>query len=199
MYQRQFTKAFGENAINPDNATKAIAQFERTMISANSKYDQGYLMQPQFANFNDKEYDGYTFFMNEVADCFHCHTEPLFGSFGVNQFENNGLDSNISPGTGREGVTNNPEDRGKFKIPTLRNIFESRPYMHDGRFDNLPEVIEHYDKGGHWSPTVDEAKMTKVGEGRKMTPYQKSAVFEFLKTLSDYSFLEDTAFSDPFK
>jgi len=198
MYQEQFTKAFGENSINSDNATKAISQFERTMISANSKYDQGFLMQPQFANFTNREFDGYTFFNNEVGDCFHCHAEPIFGSFGSLQFSNNGLDSNIVTGTGREGVTNNPNDRGKFKIPTLRNIEFSFPYMHDGRFQSLAEVIEHYNIGGHWSPTIDE-NMKAVGVGKNWSPYEKAALIDFMKTLTDYEFLADTTFSDPFK
>ena len=99
MYQNKFTKAFGDNSINSDNATKAISQFERTMISANSKYDQGYLMQPQFANFDTLEFEGRTIFNNEVGDCFHCHAEPLFSAFGALQFSNNGLDSIIAPGT----------------------------------------------------------------------------------------------------
>lgn len=198
MYQDQFTKAFGENSISAANATKAMAQFERTMISANSKYDQGFLMQPQFANFDSLEFEGRNIFNNEVGDCFHCHNEPLFGSFGALQFSNNGLDSNITPGTGREGVTNNLNDRGKFKIPTLRNIEFSFPYMHDGRFQTLPEVIEHYNMGGHWSPTIDE-NMKAVGIGKNWSPFEKAALIAFMKTLTDYDFLADTTFSDPFK
>ena len=95
-------------------------------------------------------------------------------------------------------MTNNPNDRGKFKIPTLRNIEFSFPYMHDGRFQSLAEVIEHYNIGGHWSPTIDE-NMKAVGVGKNWSPYEKAALIDFMKTLTDYEFLADTTFSDPFK
>ena len=144
------------------------------------------------------EFLGYTLFNNEVGDCFHCHAEPLFGAFGTVQFSNNGLDANLGVGDGREGVTNNPNDRGKFKITTLRNIEFSFPYMHDGRFKTLPEVIEHYNSGGKPSPTIDP-NMKAVGVGKNWSPHEKAALLAFLKTLTDFEYLSDTAFADPFK
>ena len=198
MYVNLFEQAFGENSITDVNATNAIAQFERTMISAKSKYDEGFLMNPPFANFDSLEFLGYTIFNNETGDCFHCHAEPLFGAFGTLQFSNNGLDSNLAVGSGREGVTNNPNDRGKFKITTLRNIEFSFPYMHDGRFTSLPEVIEFYNMGGNWSPTIDP-NMKAAGVGRNWSPAEKAALLAFLKTLTDFNYLTDTTFSDPFE
>jgi cytochrome c peroxidase len=197
-YVDLFEQAFGENSITDANATNAIAQFERTMISANSKYDKGFLMDPPFANFDSLEFLGYTIFNNETGDCFHCHAEPLFGAYGTLQFSNNGLDSNLQVGSGREGVTNNPNDRGKFKITTLRNIEFSFPYMHDGRFTSLYDVIEFYDTGGNWSPTIDP-NMKAVGVGRNWSPTEKAALLAFLKTLTDYEYLGDTTFSNPFQ
>jgi cytochrome c peroxidase len=197
MYIEMFEDAFGPNSIDSVNATKAIAQFERTLISANSKYDQGFLMQPQFSNFDTLEFLGYTIFNNEVGDCFHCHAEPLFGSFGTVQFSNNGLDSVLAPGSGREAVTGNPNDRGKFKIPSLRNIEWTFPYMHDGRFISLSQVIAHYDMGGHWSPTIDE-NMKAVGVGKNWSPIEKQALIAFMKTLTDNDFINEQAHADPF-
>ncbi len=200
-YQAMFTAAFGPNSFTKENATKAIAQFERTMISGNSKFDQGFavtndVLQP-FPNFTDQENRGKDLFFNEQGDCFHCHSNPTFGAFGELQFSNNGLDSVLAPGSGREGVSGDPADRGKFKVTTLRNIEFSFPYMHDGRFQNLQEVIEFYNFGGHVTPTLDP-NMKAAGVGRNWTQTQKDDLLAFLFTLSDIQFLTDTTFADPF-
>ena len=200
-YQTLFTAAFGANAFTTENATKAISQFERTLISGNSKFDIGFaqtqdVLQP-FPNFTLNENRGKDLFFSESGDCFHCHANPTFGAFGELQFSNNGLDSMLMPGSGREGVTGNPADRAKFKVTTLRNIEYTFPYMHDGRFQNLQQVIEFYNFGGHPSPTIDP-NMKAAGTGRNWTQDQKNDLLAFLFTLSDIEFLTDTTFSDPF-
>ncbi|TNE31486.1 MAG: c-type cytochrome [Bacteroidetes bacterium] len=198
-YQYMFNAAFGSNSFTKENAAKAIAQFERMLISSNSKFDQYLKGQYQFT---PEEQLGYTIFSSERGDCFHCHgdaaTGNLFGAFGTLQFSNNGLDSILTPGSGREGVTGDTLDRAKFKIPSLRNVEYTYPYMHDGRFQNLFQVLEHYNSGGHSSYTLDP-NMKNPGESRNWTQQEKDALLAFLYTLSDPTFLTDTAFADPFE
>ena len=197
VYVKMFEEAFGPNAITKENAAKAISQFERTMISSNSNFDKWLRGEYQFTQL---EADGYELFNNEDGDCFHCHgdanTGNLFGAYGDLQFSNNGLDSVLTPNTGYEFVTGDTLDRAKFKIPSLRNVEYSFPYMHDGRFATLQEVIEHYNMGGHITYTIDP-NMKAAGVGRNWTAYQKSSLIAFLKTLSDVTFLTDTTFSNP--
>lgn len=198
FYVKKFEEAFGPNAITKENASKAIAQFIRTMVSGNSKYDQGKFNN--FANFTPLELDGKDLYMSEKGDCFHCHgdtnTGGIFGAYGKLQFSNNGLDSLLVINSGRESVTGDTVDRAKFKIPSLRNVEYSFPYMHDGRFLTLRDVIDFYNTGGHVTPTTDPL-MKKAGEGRNWSEYQKSALIAFLRTLSDVDFLNDTTLSDP--
>jgi len=197
LYVQMFEGAFGPNSITMENTCKATAQFVRTMVSANSKFDR---WQRGEATFTTQELDGYQMFNDENGDCFHCHgdltTGNLFGAYGDSQFSNNGLDAVLTPLLGRESVTLDSNDRGKFKIPSLRNVEYSYPYMHDGRFTTLQEVIEHYNMGGHITSTIDP-NMKKAGIGRNWTQAQKDALLAFLKTLSDNSFLTDTSFSNP--
>ena len=201
LYQRLFKEAFGDNAITKENAAKAIAQFERTMVSADSKFDQ-YLRGE--VSLTQQELLGLTLFNNEQGDCFHCHSFEnhggIFGGFGPERevFKNNGIDSVLKPMSGREAVTLDSMDRGKFKVPSLRNVEFSFPYMHDGRFANLQEVIEFYNMGGYKTYTLDP-NMKKAGVGRNWTQEQKDALLAFLRALSDPSFITDTSFSDPFK
>lgn len=197
-YVSLFTKAFGPGGITRDRATKAIAQFERTLISANSRFDQ---WRAGTVQFTPEEELGYQIFNSEQGDCFHCHgdlaTGNLFGAYGQLQFSNNGLDATIEPNSGREAVTGNPADRSKFKIPSLRNIEYSFPYMHDGSIPTLDSIIGFYNFGGHVTPTTDP-NMKAAGIGRSWTPQQKAALKAFLLTLSDPEFLTDTAFASPF-
>ena len=140
---------------------------------------------------------GFDIFNNEKGDCFHCHGAASsgyqMGAFGLLQFSNNGLDSVYMVGEGREGVTGNPADRGKFKIPSLRNVEYSFPYMHDGRFQTLTQVVDFYNTGGHPSPTIDP-NMKAAGVGRNWSIAEKQGLIDFMKTFSDNNFLEDTAF-----
>ncbi len=196
-YVKLFERAFGPNSITKDNTAKAIGQFVRTMVSAESRFDK---WQRGDVQFTQSELLGYQMFNDENGDCFHCHgdltTGNLFGAWGDLQYSNNGIDSVLTPNSGLEKVTGNPDDRAKFKIPSLRNVEYSYPYMHDGRFNTLQEVIEHYNMGGHLTSTIDP-NMKKAGIGRNWTPTQKEALLDFLKTLTDNSFITDTSFTAP--
>ena len=133
---------------------------------------------------------GKEIFTTEKGDCFHCHSYPLFTS---NDFHNNGLDQEFEMDNGRFNVTGDINDKGKFKSPSLRNIELTAPYMHDGRFQTLEEVIEHYNFGGHNSTTVDPL-MKKVGIGLGLSQQNKVDLINFLKTLTDTSFINNPDF-----
>lgn len=190
-YPDQFLKAFGEKNITKELVVKAIAQFERTLISANSKYDR---RLRGLENLNDQEFRGFEIYFTEKGDCFHCHGGVLLTD---NLFHNNGLDS-VFTDKGREMVTGNTNDRGKFKSPTLRNIEVTGPYMHDGRFETLEEVIDFYSEGITFSSTIDPL-MKKVDQGGiGLNPMEKADLIAFLKTFTDQEFLTKEEFSNPF-
>jgi cytochrome c peroxidase len=200
MYVQMFKDAFCDVKVTKYHAAKALAQFERVLVSANSKFDRVRFLQTE--SFTPLEAHGYSMFMSEEGDCFHCHgdlsTGNLFGAWGQLQFANNGLDSVLTPNTGLEVVTGRASDRGRFKIASVRNVEFSFPYMHDGRFWTLEEVIEHYNMGGHITETIDPG-MEFAGIGHNWTPFQKNALIAFIKTLSDIEFLENPKFADPHK
>ncbi len=189
-YPAEFLNAFGETNITRSLVVKAIAQFERSLISNNSKFDK---FQRGEGTLNALEIEGYNLFLTEDAECFHCHVPPLFMS---NRLSNNGLDE--SPKEGYMGVTGDESDRGKFRIPTLRNIEVSGPYMHDGRFATLEEVMNFYSDSIKTSPTVDGLLPNDHG-GFRFTELEKMQLVAFLKTLTDTSFLNNKKFSDPFE
>ena len=190
-YPDLFFSAFGTRDIDSNLVVKAIAQFERTMISANSKWDR-YLRGE--VSLSQAEAQGFEIFFTEKGDCFHCHATILFTD---NLPHNNGLDS-IFTDLGYGEITKNPLDNGKFKTPTLRNIIFSAPYMHDGRFETLEEVIDFYSEEVKWSPTIDPL-MKKVNQGGvKLTDQQKQNMVAFIKTLTDTVFIENPDFSNPF-
>jgi cytochrome c peroxidase len=126
------------------------------------------------------------------ADCFHCHGTHLFTA---NNFTNNGLDE--SPAVGFSIVTNDPNDIGKFKTPSLRNVAVSGPYMHDGRFATLEEVLEHYNAHIKQSPTLD-VSLKSQGVGLGLTTQDKADIIAFLHTLTDSVYLNNPAYKSPF-
>ncbi len=203
LYPPLFEAAFGSTCIDSIRSAKALAQFIRTMVSANSKYDKFKIGQ---AFFTESELLGLSQWDIEGGDpdlvaggqlggdCFHCHPIPG-GQFRDNQFHNNGLDTHFSD-PGRAGVTGLASDSGLFKVPTLRNIEYTAPYMHDGRFATLEEVMEHYNSGGHSSSTVDVNMLGDAG-GLFLTPEKKQGFIDFLKSLSDPDFINNPDFSDP--
>ena len=203
-YPEQFFDAFGTSEITPDLVSKAIAQFVRIMISADSKFDRWRRGEVELT---DSEYNGYQIFLREGgdpeeiaggqygADCFHCHGEAGL-QFTDHLFRNNGLDPSFESDPGHVMVSGNPLDSGKFRVPTLRNIALSGPYMHDGRFETLEEVVDHYNSGGVASSTIDPFMKYSTG-GLSLAPSQKEDLIAFLHTLTDTSFVSNPAFSDP--
>ena len=192
-YPELFRLAFKTNNITKELTTKAIAQFERTLISANSKFDKFSLDQ---ATLTPQELNGLNVFMNEAkGDCFHCHGNPNNPLWTDNDFHNNGLDSTFED-LGLGAVTGDPNDDGKFKTPSLRNLAFTAPYMHDGRFATLEEVINHYSEGLQNSATVDPL-MKKVDEGGvQLSAQDKADLKAFLLTLSDASFINNLDFQN---
>ena len=192
-YPKLFYEAFEACDITKELAAKAIAQFERTMISGNSKFDK-VTIGGLGVFFTDEELNGFEIFNTEKGDCFHCHGGALFTD---NEFHNNGLDT-LAQDIGLEKVTANRFDRGKFKPPTLRNIELTAPYMHDGRFETLEEVVNFYSDSLQFSETLDPL-MKNIGQGGlRLTDQEKSDLIAFLKTLTDMGFIGNEAFSSPF-
>lgn len=191
-YPEMFLKAFGTEIIDSVQIGKAIAQYERTIISANSKFDKYLLGQ---TTLTIQEEEGFNIFMDEErGDCFHCHGNENNPLWTDNKFHNNGLDNNFSD-LGLGAVTGNPNDNGKFKTPSLRNLEFTAPYMHDGRFSTIDEVINHYSEGLQDSQTVDPLmKMVSQG-GVQLTFEEKANLKAFLLTLSDYDFISNPDFN----
>ncbi|MCF8238616.1 MAG: cytochrome C peroxidase [Saprospiraceae bacterium] len=193
LYPRLYYEAFGSPHITSTYTAKALAQFFRTLISSNARYDEAF--SPGSGEFpTEEEQNGYDIFFTEKGDCFHCHGGILFTDNG---FHNNGLD--VDPSTeGRSLVTGNPNDLGKFKSPTLRNIALTGPYMHDGRYETLEEVIDFYSEGLKLSPTIDPLmKQAHLG-GIHLTTKEKSDLIAFLHTLTDTTFTTNPALGSPF-
>ena len=190
-YKDLFLRAFGTSIIDSTLVTKAIAQFERTLISGNSKFDK-YLRGE--INLTPEEQNGFDVFMDESkGDCFHCHGSDNNPIWSDNKFHNNGLD-NVFVDLGLGKITGDPKDNGKFKSPSIRNLAFTAPYMHDGRFATLEEVINHYSEGLKRSPTIDPL-MKKVDEGGvHLSTQAKSNLKAFLQTLSDYDFINNPTF-----
>ncbi len=203
-YKNMFFKAFGEEGIDSVKVSKAIAQFLRTMISGKSKYDVMYKFENGLTltaeeqvihqSVTLEEWAGYDLFKSlNGADCFHCHNGPLMQ---VAKFSNNGLDATFTD-LGRGQVTGNANDNGKFKVPTLRNIAYSAPYMHDGRFETLDEVIDHYSFGIQMSPTIDPLIEYASQGGVQLDAYERDLLKQFLMTLTDESFINNPDFQEP--
>ncbi len=186
--------AFGTTEITNEIAAKALAQFFRTMISGNSKFDK-FLRKETI--FTQDEIMGFNLFFSEKGDCFHCHSMPLMSDYA---FHNIGLDTTfIGAGRGRYLVTGETSDMGLFRTASLRNVALRKSFMHDGRFKNLNDVIEFYNSGIQSSSTVDPI-MYKTGGIRQLnlSAIEKNALLKFLETLTDTSFLNNPALSNPF-
>jgi cytochrome c peroxidase len=192
-YVDEFKKAFGISTIDSNYVVKAIAQFMRTMISYNSRLDKRLRNE---ISLTSSELNGYVIYVTERGDCFHCHNIDAGLLMTDNLFHNNGLDS-VFTDLGRGAITGNAFDNGKFLTPTLRNIALTAPYMHDGRFQTLEEVVEHYNSGGKASSTIDPL-MKHVGTGLNLNTQEKADLVAFLKTMTDSSFINDERFKSPF-
>lgn len=193
-YPILFQRAFGTNIIDSNLVVKALAQFERTLISGNSKFDK-YL--EGLVSLTPSELSGFNIFMDESGgDCFHCHGDPFNPLWTDNLYHNNGLDAVFSD-IGRGAVTGNPSDNGKFKTPTLRNLIYTAPYMHDGRFETLDEVINHYSIGLQYSSTISPLLKNVSSGGVQLNPQDREDLKAFLLTLTDEEFVTNPKFSDP--
>ena len=197
----RFSRAFGSWVITPDHIAKALEVFLLALVSDNSKYDR-YLMGLE--TLTDSEERGRVLFFGEYnpffpdisgADCAHCHAG---NNFENDDYVNNGLDTDADfVDFGRELVTGSIADRAKFKIPTLRNIALTAPYMHDGRFNTLEEVVEHYNNNIENSSTVDPAIQGTNQTGLMLDAQEKEDLVNFLKTLTDYGFVNNPNFAKP--
>lgn len=182
-YPALFYEAFGDSVITGELVLKSISQFMLTLVSANSRYDK---IKRGEDTFSVKEAKGYALFQR---NCASCHSEPLFTNM---QFENNGLPIDDSlKDIGRMKITGKAADSLKFKVPTLRNIEFSQPYMHDGRFKSLSQVLNHYISGISHSPTLS----TGLQKGISLSASDKVDLTAFLLTLTDKEFLYNPAFS----
>lgn len=186
-YPALFKKVFGGDKITTAMVMKAIAQFERTLISGNSKFDR---VKVGLEVFNDAELRGLHLYTDiHKGDCGHCH--PLGSTFSDFEYRNTGLDS-VAVDAGRYRITLNPPDSGKFKTPSLRNIALTAPYMHDGRFKTLEECINHYNVGFRYAKNIDP-NLAPQPKGR-MSAQDVQDLIAFLQTLTDTAFINNPAF-----
>ena len=196
-YPELFGKAFGSKTITFKNIERAIAQFVRTLVSADSKFDRYMRGEVQL---NASELSGFVLFTTEEgADCFHCHGgfgNPLFTT---HLFYNNGKDTVFNDFFDRFLVTADPMDKGAYRAPSLRNVEVQGPFMHDGRFETLEEVVDFYSEGVVWSPEVDPLMHHVNRGGVHLLPSEKTDLINFIKTLRDDNFLSNPAFAAPEK
>ncbi len=202
QYEDAFILAFGDDLVTEQRIALALEQFMLSIVSYQSKFDR-YLAgldtltaeeeRGRFLYFT--EYNPF-FPEDSGADCEHCHGGANFEN---DSYMNNGLDEEQDfSDLGRFVVTQNPMHRAQFKVPSLRNIALSQPYMHDGRFNTLEEVIDHYDHGVRFSSTVDPALLQTIDQGLGLSDEDKSALVKFLHTLTDENFINNEAYSNPF-
>lgn len=184
VYREQFYKAFGTTTVTSQLTLKALAQFMGMLVSYNSKFD---LYSRGQTTLTTAENNGRVLF---DTHCSSCHTPPLFTN---SQYINNGLDT-VFADAGRGKVTTVAADSGTFRVPSLRNVALSRPYMHDGRFETLEQVLHHYVSGIKNSSTLHPS----LAGGIPLTTSEQNDIIAFLKTLSDYTFIHDDRFKDPF-
>jgi cytochrome c peroxidase len=205
-YPTLFQKAFGDATINTDRISKSLAQFVRAMISYQSKFDAGFALVPPggpnpaaapFPNYTAEENLGKQLFFNANNACASCHNAVTFSAPGD---RNNGIE-NPSVDRGVGGFTGNPVQVGNFKSTSLKNIELTAPYMHDGRFTTLEQVVEHYNSGIQPNPNLAPQLKNPDGSPKRLnlTVTEKAALVAFLKTLTDRSITTDVKFSTPFR
>lgn len=213
QYPKAFQAAFGDPSITATRISQALAQFERTLISSNSRFDK--FLRNEIELTEQENLGRALFYTHPIAgnntrggNCGDCHLGPSTGGIpiGFDGFHNNGLDTDDKLKEGAASSTGNDRDRGKFKAPTLRNIAVTAPYMHDGRFNTLEEVLDHYNE--HIQSSATLSNLIKVATNNPdgnangiklgLTKEEKEAILAFLNTLTDEEFLTNEAFSDPF-
>ncbi len=204
IYQRMFKEAFNAEEITQELTTKAIAQFLRSIISVDYRFRLASVAGSSVF-LSDGELEGYDLYKQHlVSSCLHCHSLDgmIFTDF---VFRNNGLDEVSNPedfaDLGLGGVTGNTSDNGLFKTPTLLNLAFTAPYMHDGRFETLDEVLEFYNEHVKESPTLDiiaETDFIENGGGNFLEEYELQALKEFLLSLTDSTLVTNPAYANPF-
>jgi len=200
FYASQFQDAFGNVPIDSILVAKALGQFLRTLISYQSKYDQVLAGKDYFTH---QEFRGFQV-ANEMdkGDCIQCHSTDSDALGTHRNYSNNGLNAASQPGdypdAGRGAVTGNPADFGKFKTPSLRNLVFTAPYMHDGRFETLQEVLDFYSTGVQEGLNTDSRMSLAHQGGVQLNDQDKADLIAFLLTLSDSAFVREQAFSNPF-
>ena len=203
-YPVLFRQAFGSSTITEDNTLKALAQFERTLISSGSRYDQ--FLAGNRTALSSYELQGLTLFNTHPngslrgGNCSDCHSGPLLSN---HLFANNGLDATFTD-LGLGAQTGLPTDNGKFRVPSLRNIALTAPYMHDGRFGTLAAVVDHYNEHVALnSPNIDPLILNATNDPRQqsrtldLTADEKARIVAFLRTLTDSTFTHDPRFARP--
>ncbi len=200
FYKTKFKQAFGTKKIDSVQVAHSIAQFLRTMISYQSKYDQVIKGNTLFTK---DEYEGFNLINDQTkGDCIHCHSTDGDALGTTLAFSNNGLDAVTNPDDykdkGRGAITGKITDNGKFIVPSLRNVAFTAPYMHDGRFKTLEEVINFYSEGVQKNVNIDSKMGYAHQGGVKLTSEEKRKIVAFLLTLSDSSFISNPEFSNPF-
>lgn len=202
-YKKRFNTVFENGKVDSVNIALALEQFMFSIVSNGSKYD---LMKAGKATFTNLEERGKELFFGSFnadnpqisgAECSSCHGGPNFEN---DLYMNNGLDTDAEQtDLGRQNVYDIPNLKAKFKVPSLRNIALTPPYMHDGRFKTLLEVINHYDHGVKYSSTVNPTLISIQNQGLQLTETDKEALIAFLNTLTDYTLIQNEAYSDPFE
>ncbi len=187
-YRTYFENAFGNDTVNSQRIFRALAQFMGAMVSADSKYDK-YMRAEAGGTMTASELNGLTLFRQHCATC---HKEPLMSDFS---FRNNGLKPGTQNDSGRAHITRDVADMYKFKVPSLRNVAVTAPYMHDGKVKTLDDVVEHYRTGIYSSPTLDPSLATGIA----ITDNEKHDLVNFLKTLTDSTFIKNPLFAEPVK
>lgn len=196
-YSQMFERAFGSPIVTMAAIDKAIAQFLRILISSDSKFDRYLRGEEQLSN---SELNGYVLFVTEEGgDCFHCHGGAGNPLFTTNLFYNNGKDTEFNDPLDRYSVTGELTDKGAYKATTLRNIELTGPYMHDGRFKTLQEVLDFYSEGIKYSSWVHPLMHHVNDGGVQLTSAEKADLISFLKTLTDQTFLNNPAYAPPAK
>lgn len=214
-YPELFTWSFGDSNVSSERVSKALAQFVRSMNSFESRYDRGLAATGNpnrpFDNFTIEENAGKTLFFSRRTGCNACHADvnPAANPdrevnnvfFFMNTPRNNGLDGAVNSDNGVGDITNRTRDNGNFKVPSLRNIELTAPYMHDGRLETLEQVIEHYSSGIQNHPNLDNRLKDDNDQAIRMnfSTVEKENLVAFLKTLTDTEFIQNEAYSNPFK
>lgn len=199
-YREMFMKAFGTQKIDSVQIVNAIAQFLRTLVSYQSKYDK--VIKGE-AKFTEDEYEGFILVNDQTkGDCIHCHITDGDALGTTLVFSNNGLDSVLNSedykDKGRGAVTGNMKDNGKFIVPSLRNLAFTAPYMHDGRFKSLNDVLNFYSEGVNYTANIDSKMGFAHQGGAGLSWIEKKKIIAFLLTLSDSAFISKPEFSNPF-